>query len=68
MTTISDSNVHVYRVLGGNTDDQAAAFKDIFTDAAFSKEHRVVSFNSINWTRSKPVFAPSFHPAARFLQ
>ena len=31
MTTIDDDNVHVYRTVGGNTDDQAAALKDIFT-------------------------------------
>lgn len=47
MTTVSASNVHVYRT-EGDSDDQAAVLKDLFADKTLPN---ICSINSINWAR-----------------
>lgn len=50
MITVQESNVHVYRT-EGDSDEQCAVLKEIFSDEEFSKEHNLISINSINWAR-----------------
>ncbi|KAI0213760.1 Threonine synthase-like 2 [Lamellibrachia satsuma] len=50
MTTVTDDNVHVYRV-DGTSDDLDEPIKRCFLDAEFSEQYHLMSLNSINWAR-----------------
>lgn len=50
MTTIADANVHNIAIKG-TFDDCQNMVKQLFADAAFRTQHRLVAVNSINWAR-----------------
>ncbi|KAK3797702.1 hypothetical protein RRG08_054719 [Elysia crispata] len=50
MTTVLDSNVHVYR-MDGSSDDIDIVVRDLFGDPAFVQQHNLASPSSLNFTR-----------------
>ncbi|RUS76184.1 hypothetical protein EGW08_016062 [Elysia chlorotica] len=50
MTTVLDSNVHVYR-MDGSSDDIDVVVRDLFGDPAFVEKHNLASPSSLNFTR-----------------
>ncbi|GFR74514.1 threonine synthase-like 2 [Elysia marginata] len=50
MTTVLDSNVHVYR-MDGSSDDIDVVVRDLFADVPFSQKHNLASPSSLNFTR-----------------
>lgn len=50
MTTVLDSNVHVYR-MDGSSDDIDVVVRDLFADVSFAQKHNLASPSSLNFTR-----------------
>ncbi len=64
MTTVGDDNVHCV-ALHGTFDDCQDAVKQIFSDAEFRKQHRLLAVNSINWARILAQVVYYFYAALR---
>jgi len=60
MTTVNDSNIHVYGV-AGTSDDNDQVVKQINNDLTFKKEHNLCSINSVNWVRVLVQIVHFFH-------
>ena len=50
MTTVEDANVHCVAI-DGTFDDCQHLVKQLFSDAAFREQQKLVAVNSINWAR-----------------
>nr|XP_060635712.1 threonine synthase-like 2 [Anolis sagrei ordinatus] len=50
MTTVIEENVHVF-LTEGNSDEIDEPIKELFADVDFSSKHKLMSLNSINWSR-----------------
>ncbi|XP_066484793.1 threonine synthase-like 2 isoform X2 [Tiliqua scincoides] len=50
MTTVIEENVHVF-LAEGNSDEIDKPIKELFADEDFSRRHKLMSLNSINWSR-----------------
>lgn len=60
MTTVLKENVHVFGV-EGTSDELDEPIKAMFADAAFSRQHNLLSLNSINWARVLVQMAHHFY-------
>lgn len=50
MVCIEDENIHAFST-EGTSDDFDVVMADVFADGEFSKQHTMISFSSVNWTR-----------------
>ncbi len=64
MTTVSAPNIHVFSV-DGTSDDTDVVMMKLFADSAFSKEHNLNVFNSLNICR---VLVQAVHFISLYLQ
>ncbi|XP_051698643.2 threonine synthase-like 2 isoform X1 [Oryctolagus cuniculus] len=60
MTTVLKENVHVFGV-EGTSDELDEPIKAVFADAAFARQHNLLSLNSINWARVLVQMAHHFY-------
>lgn len=60
MTTVLKENVHVFGV-EGTSDELDEPIKAMFADAAFARQHNLLSLNSINWARVLVQMAHHFY-------
>lgn len=60
MTTVLKENVHVFGV-EGTSDELDEPIKAMFADAAFARQHNLMSLNSINWARVLVQMAHHFY-------